>query len=99
MQSGPFGLKLAPMKPILILMLLAASVTGGEPSKHGYTITFVICAVVVAVGVLAGEFERERRVAEVADRHREARRAGATHALGPDAELEALVGADHERRK
>jgi EmrB/QacA subfamily drug resistance transporter len=33
--------------------ILAASVTGGEPSKHGYTITFTICAVVVAVGILA----------------------------------------------
>jgi EmrB/QacA subfamily drug resistance transporter len=33
--------------------ILAASLTGGEPSKHGYTITFAICAAVVAVGILA----------------------------------------------
>jgi EmrB/QacA subfamily drug resistance transporter len=33
--------------------ILAASLTGGEPSKHGYTITFGICAAVVAVGILA----------------------------------------------
>ncbi|HWB22662.1 MAG TPA: MFS transporter [Gaiellaceae bacterium] len=42
--------------------ILAASVTGGEPSKHGYTITFVICAVVVAVGILASLAVPGRRV-------------------------------------
>ena len=29
--------------------ILASTLTGGEPTKHGYTITFAICAVVVAV--------------------------------------------------
>ncbi len=33
--------------------ILAATLSGGEPSKHGYTITFAICAAVVAVGILA----------------------------------------------
>jgi EmrB/QacA subfamily drug resistance transporter len=33
--------------------ILASTLTGGEPTKHGYTITFAICAVVVAVGVIA----------------------------------------------
>jgi EmrB/QacA subfamily drug resistance transporter len=33
--------------------LLSANVHGGLPDKHGYTLTFVMCAVVLAVGVLA----------------------------------------------
>ena len=52
--------------------ILAASLTGGEPSKHGYTITFAICAAVVAVGILAslavpGRHRQTAHVLTVAD--------------------------------
>ena len=33
--------------------ILASDIVGGAPAKHGYTITFVLCAAVVGVGVLA----------------------------------------------
>jgi hypothetical protein len=33
--------------------VLAAHVIAGEPEKRGYTITFWVCAAVLAVGVLA----------------------------------------------
>jgi EmrB/QacA subfamily drug resistance transporter len=52
--------------------ILASTITGGEPSKHGYTITFTICAVVVAVGIIAslavpGRREQPAHVLTVAD--------------------------------
>jgi MFS family permease len=33
--------------------ILAANIVGGFPTKHSYTITFTICAAVVAVGIVA----------------------------------------------
>ena len=53
--------------------ILAANLLGsGQPDKHGYTITFSICAVVVAAGILAslavpGRRRQDAHVVTVAD--------------------------------
>jgi hypothetical protein len=39
---------------VIAATILAGNVLpGGRPDRHGYTITFVICGVVMVVGVLA----------------------------------------------